>query len=62
MIIFFDSVMCMVQCREKEAILDKCDIKLACHLLYSDDSDLFLFEVVGGFYVDKALPMGYSIS
>lgn len=54
--------MCMVQCREKEAILDKCDIKLACHLLYSDNSDLFLFEVVGGFYVDKALPMGYSIS
>ncbi|XP_053105446.1 uncharacterized protein LOC128324664 isoform X1 [Hemicordylus capensis] len=60
----FEAAVEMVREQGKGALMGKCDIKSAFRLLpvHPDDFDLLGFSFEGSYYIDRALPMGCSIS
>ncbi|XP_070608807.1 uncharacterized protein [Erythrolamprus reginae] len=60
----FDAAVTMVRKCGAGALMGKCDIKSAFRLLpiHPDDFELLGFHFEGGYYVDRALPMGCSVS
>ncbi|XP_053140582.1 uncharacterized protein LOC128340004 [Hemicordylus capensis] len=60
----FDEAVAMIRGCGPRALMAKCDIESAFRLLpvHPDDFDLLGFAFKGGFYIDRALPMGCSVS
>ncbi|XP_070586874.1 uncharacterized protein [Erythrolamprus reginae] len=60
----FDTAVSVVRECGPGALMGKCDIKSAFRLLpiHPEDFDLLGFQFEGGFFVDRALPMGCSVS
>jgi hypothetical protein len=59
----FDNAIYMVQGLRKNAELGKMDLKSAFRLLpiYPADFDLLGFKIEEQFYIDKCMPMGFSV-